>query len=390
MSHRTQLLIYFAAVMCMAAAAGGVHDSIFNNFLNHEYKMSAGARGNLEFPRELPGLMVVVMTGILCALSVTRMATLATIIFAAGMMGLGLMGNVYPLMILMMILGSTGLHLLMPAGSTLTLALAAEGRKGKRMGQVGVMENVGVILGAGIVWLMFRAMHLPYRAGFITAGVLGLASAFFYSRLRVPGIHGKRARFLVRKKYSLYYALEFLWGARKQIFITFGPWVLIKEYGREPDSIGILLMTGAFLGIVARPLAGWCIDRFGERKVLIADGLILSVVCIGYGYALKIAPNADAARRIACACFIADNLLMALSAARAIYLSHMSPSHEETASTLSMGISINHFVSMIIPTFAGLLWDGVGYEKVFLAAAFLALCNAATASLMPRKRQAIV
>jgi nitrate/nitrite transporter NarK len=146
-------------------------------------------------------------------------------------------------------------------------------------------------------------------------------------------------------------------------------------------------MTGAIIGLVFKPLAGLAIDRFGERAILIADGLVLTLVCIGYGYAMPICGADPAlARTLASACFVADNLLFALGAGRAIYLSRIALSREELSSTLGMGVSINHIVSMTIPAAAGALWAGLGFEKVFLAAAILALTNAALASFVPRKK----
>ena len=49
-----------------------------------------------------------------------------------------------------------------------------------------------------------------------------------------------------------------------------------------------------------------------------------------------------------------------------------------------MGVSINHVASMAIPTVAGAIWVGLGYERLFLGATVFAVVLAAVASLVPR------
>jgi MFS family permease len=385
LAPKTQLILFFSAIACFAAAMG-VHDSIFNNFLSDTFDMSASQRGWLELPRELPGFLVVVMAGILYALPVTHLAVVGALTFSVGMVGMALLGTSYWPMVAMMMCGSAGIHLLQPVGASVALSLSGPSNRGKRMGQMGAVGTCGMVLGTGFVWLVFDRAAPQYRLGFLCAAAVGGVCAIIYALMHIPHLHQPRAKLVVRRKYRLYYVLELLFGARKQIFITFGPWVLIKVYGEPASSIAGLLMTAALIGIVFKPLAGAAIDRFGERTVMIADGLVLAVVCIGYGYALKLTGDVNTARPIACACFVADNLLFALGSARAVYISRMADSPQEVTSTLAMGVSINHAVSMTIPAAAGAIWTAFDYDRVFLAAAILALAIAAVSTLVPEKR----
>ena len=81
---------------------------------------------------------------------------------------------------------------------------------------------------------------------------------------------------------------------------------------------------------------------------------------------------------------ICRGFLHALGNARALYLSRLAPSPQELNSSLAMGVSINHVASMLIPTVAGAIWVGLGYERLFLGAAAFALVLAGVASLVPR------
>jgi len=363
------------------AAALSLNDSIFNNYLDDTFGLSANARGWLELPRETPGFLVFLTAGALAAAPLTRVGLVAALTYAAGMLGLALFGASFGPMMAMLLISSTGMHLLQPVGSTVALALGDEGSRGRRLGQMGAIGTLGAIAGTGFVWVVFDQAAPQYRLGFVCSAVLACVAGLIYASLRIPGLRKPRARIVLRRRFWLYYVLELLFGARKQIFITFGPWVLIKAYGEPATSIAGLLMVAAVIGVVFKPLAGMAIDRFGERAVLVADGMVLALVCVGYGYALPLmGGDVERARVLACACFVADNLLFALGSGRAVYVSRLADSPQELSSTLAMGVSVNHIVSMTIPIVAGTVWTLFGYERVFLSAAALALIIAAFAS----------
>src|SRR5690606_39285053 len=80
------------ALLLAAVALVGVHigifESTFNNYLDAVHKLDASSRGVLEFPRELPGFLVAVISGILFLLSDSRAAAVAIGALAAGLLGL--------------------------------------------------------------------------------------------------------------------------------------------------------------------------------------------------------------------------------------------------------------------------------------------------------------
>jgi MFS family permease len=376
--------MFFAAVICMAAAMG-IFESIFNNYLDDTFEMAADSRGILELPREFPGFMVVVMAGVLCMLTVTQLGIVGAVVFAVGTAGIGLWGGrSYGGMIILMMIHSAGLHLLQPVTSSIALSLADSSKRGMRMAQVGIVGTVGMVGGTALIKVLFNESAPAYTVWFVLAAGIALIPAVLYYRMHLPHLHQPRARMVIRKRFSLYYALEFLFGARKQIFLTFGFWVLVKEYEAKADDIAGLLMTAAIIGLGFKPMVGWTVDRFGPRAVMVADGFLLAVVCIGYGYARHFTSDADLAFRIASACFVADSLLFALGNARSVYVSHLTESHQELTSTLAMGVSINHIASMVIPMIGGAIWMAFGYERVFTAAAVLALGISAVSTLVPK------
>ena len=73
------------------------------------------------------------------------------------------------------------------------------------------------------------------------------------------------------------------------------------------------------------------------------------------------------------ACLVTDQLLFGTGMARDIYLSKIAMRPEDVAPSLSMGVTINHIVSMSIPSLGGIMWMKLGHQSVFIAAAAVAL-----------------
>ena len=384
-SSSNQIWLFFAAILLMGVASR-TQESIFSNFLADTFNITAGGRGWLELPRELPGFLVVLVAGALAALPVTRLGMTGAAIMACGILGIALLGvTSFGLMVVFMVIASTGMHLAMPVASSLAIGLGGKHDRGKRMGEADAVGTLGMILGSAFIWVIFDKTSPQYRTGFTCAALVAMLAAIVYRQMHVPHLHQPRARLVFRRKYRLYYVLEFFHGARKQIFLTFGPWVLIKVYGFQAETMAGLFTLSALAGLVFKPLAGRVIDRIGERGVLVADGIVLVLVCVGYGYALQITGDMEKARKLACACFILDDMLFALGSGRAIYVSRLVHSPQELTSTLAMGVSINHIVSMSIPAVAGAIWLGFGYQRVFLSGACLAVVISCLASLIPPK-----
>ena len=129
-----------------------------------------------------------------------------------------------------------------------------------------------------------------------------------------------------------------------------------------------LWIVASLLGIFFQPMLGHAIDRFGPKRVLMADAVCIVAVCLGYGFSHRIG-NERVALWLLYACFVGDQLLFGANMAREIYLSQIAESRDHVAPTLSLGITINHAVSMIVPALGGLVWMRFGHHWVFIGAA---------------------
>lgn len=366
-----QLKLFLSALL-LFGVAHGLFDISFNNYLSDTFHISAQTRGLLEFPREIPGFLTALFIGMLFFVSETRIAATAALLSGLSLISIALWGAHWIPMIILMTVCSTGVHLFLPVRSSISMALAREGRHGRRLGQVGAIQFASGIIGSLLIWFVFRKTTGSYPLLFTLGGILSLIAAALFFAMRLPGAHLQRPKWIWRRQYSLYYILAILFGGRKQIFLTFGPWVLIREFHQSAAVFAQLWVAGAIAGLFFQPLLGSLIDRWGERKVLIIDSLCVMTVCLGYAAAHWI-PNPRLVLPLLFACYIGDQLLFGVNIARTTYLSKIALNPTHIAPTLSLGSTLDHAVSMTVPILGGLLWATLGYQAVFLAAALLAL-----------------
>jgi len=380
-------LAIFLLVVAALGTTSGIFETTFNNFLSDSFQITAEARGKLEFPRELPGFLVAIMGGLLFFLSEIKLGTLAAFATGLGLVGLTTLGTHYSLMVASMMLWSAGNHMMMPVNNAIALSLAAPNRRASRMGEIGAIGLAATIAGSGLVWVGLERLHLSYR-GLFTAGACGaMLAALCVSRMRsLPARSGRRPKLVLKRRYWLYYLLNVFSGARKQVFVTFGPWVLVKVFGEPAPTIAKIWIVASAIGIIFQPQLGKLIDRLGERAILMCDALLLIGVCLGYGFAREL-PLARPVHLVY-VCYALDHILFAAGMARTTYLDKIAESEADVHASLSVGVSIDHAVSMSIPALGGWVWMGYGFPYVFLGAAGIALCNLMATSFirLPARR----
>ena len=180
--------------------------------------------------------------------------------------------------------------------------------------------------------------------------------------------------------------LEVFYGARKQVFITFGPYVLVLFYGADAATISLLFAVSAVAGFFAAPVVGKIIDKFGYKVVMISDTLILVIVCFFYGFAHYLFPM-NVAFIVCCVNYILDSVISLVSMASNVYVQDLSDNQDEVKATISTGVSVNHVITIFIALFGGWIWQSLGIETLFIISAFLGLCNSAYAATIKTKKK---
>ena len=381
----------FLTALLLSGIAAGLYKGIQDNFLAEIVKIDAFGRGITEFFRELPGLFLILFLAWMYRFSENRIFKIGMAFMMAGMIGLTLAGflpvNFFSglagkaSVIFLMVVYSCGEHLVMPLKSSLSLNLARGDKGGASLGITSALGFGGNILGFLIVSLVFFLLtrfgvtkYSQFRIIYAASAFLMVSALLVSQVMKDEGLIVKRPRFYFAKKFSKFYMLEVFYGARKQVFITFAPYVLILNYGASTSVISLLLAISAVCGFIASPLIGKLIDHVGYKAVMIGDTLILIVVCFLYGFSHRIFPM-HIAFYVVCVNYIFDAIISVASMASNVYVQDIAENQEELTATISSGISVNHVISIIIALMGGLIWKLAGIELLFSLSAFLGLLN---------------
>lgn len=364
----------FLLVGVFTGIASGIYTTVFNNFLQDAYKLTSEGRGIVEIPREFPGVLIMVILALLSFLGDIRVSSIAMLLASLGMVGLGLFSPTFASMLVWMMVLSLGTHIFLPLAPGIGMNLSKKEEYGVRLGRFNAYNLAATIFGYAIVWAGFKYFHLSYKAAFILSAVFYVLASFALNLMHSNKPEKHKIRFVFRRKYMLYYILCIVNGARKQIFLTFAPWVLIQVFHLDPPVFAILGVIIAAVSIMTRTIIGNAIDKLGERFVLSAGAVVLFIICIGYSFAGDVFPASIAVVIIA-GCYVIDNSMNAVEMARSIYVKKIAVEPGDVTPTLSAGTSFDHIVAMSIPTLGGILWASAGYKYVFFVAALIAVIN---------------
>jgi predicted MFS family arabinose efflux permease len=379
-------IVLFVIAMALLGCAGGIFDTTSNNYYAETFRITAEQRGDLELPREFPGFMVAVMSGVLFFVAEVHLGVLSAGLLALGMLGLAAFANQshqYANMLVFLVMWSAGAHLSMPVTQSLALTLAEDRQVGMKLGALASLRAIATVVGCAVVWVYFRHFGGRFSVTFALGGGIAAVAAVVFlwlGRTMPPAHHGPRPKLVLKRRYGLFYVLSILFGARKQVFLTFGPWVLIRLYQRRADTIAELVIIATVLAMGLMPVVGWLLDRLGERCVLMADAALSAVVCLSYGFAGDLfAPSA--AFLVVCGAFVLDQFLFGVQMARTTYLSKIAENRADIGGTLGMGVSLDHAVSIPVAMLGGRLWQAFGsHRPVFMAAACVAFAALAACS----------
>ncbi|MDR0551892.1 MAG: MFS transporter [Spirochaetaceae bacterium] len=385
----------FLSVLILSGIAYGLYKGVQDNYLIEALGVNPFQRGIIEFVREIPGLLVMFILAAMYRFAEQRVFKIGTTLMLAGVAGLLVVRSEIFIVVVFIVVYSFGEHIVMPVKSTISLDLAEKGRGGAALGVTSTISNLGNIAGYLIVSLIFfifarlgfeRTDTAQFKLVFGVSTALMVAAVLISLAVRETEMKTKRRRFYFSRKFSTYYMLEIFYGARKQVFFTFGPMVLIREYGAPTSVIATLLAFAAVFGMVFSPLIGRLIDYLGCKIIMVSDTLILVAVCFFYGFSHRIFPK-DTAFIVVCVNYILDSILTLGSMATNVYVQSISETQDEMTATISTGISINHVLSIFIALLGGFIWNITGIEVLFCISAALGLLNsayAATIKLPPK------
>ena len=360
----------------------GLYKGMLDNFLAEVVQMGEMGRGVTEFFRELPGIALIFILAAFYMLSAETLYKVGALIMLVGMAMHAALPPTKVLATLSIFTYSLGEHIQIGMKSTLSLQYAKSGHGGTALGVQNSANQVGTLAGYLVIVAVFSlcTASQPYTAFFAVAAVLaGISAVFSFGIKGSSQTDETKRRFYFHKKYHKFYMLEMFYGARKQVFFTFGPYVLILFYGASAATISLLFAVSAIACFFAAPAVGKLIDKIGYKIVMVSDTLILVIVCFFYGFAHHFFPKYTAFL-ICCINYVLDSVISLASMAANVYVQDLSDNQDEVKATISTGVSINHVITIFIALFGGWIWQALGIETLFIVSAILGLCNSAYAA----------
>jgi hypothetical protein len=373
--HRVDNPEYFLILVAVAASlAFSVWQALLNNFAIEQSAFTGREIGILQSLRELPGFLAFTAVFVLLVLKEQAFAVLSVALLGAGVAITGFLPNEYGLYFTTVLM-SLGFHYLYTIQQSLTLQWIDIGRAPLVMGHLSAASSIAAIVAYGSVWLGMEYLDFEYWWLYLGAGGLALIIAIAAWRIfpafahRVP----QRKHLLMRKRYWLFYALSFMSGARRQIFVVFAGFLMVEKFGFSAANIALLFLVNHVINAAVAPRIGRLIMRYGERLALSLEYAGLIIIFTAYAF-VEVA-------WVAALLYIFDHILFAMAIAIKSYFQKIADP-ADIASTAGVSFTINHIAAVVIPVTFGIIWL-YSPRFVFLAGSGMAAVSLLLAMLVP-------
>lgn len=357
-----------------ATLSFSVWQALLNNYAIEQAAFTGREIGMLQSLREIPGFLAFTTVFVLLILREQTFALIAIALLGAGVALTGFMPSEYGLYFTTVLM-STGFHYFYTVQQSLTLQWIEKERAPEVMGRISSASSIASLVAFGIVWAGMTHFDLGYQLLYLVAGgitvLLVLASALLFPTF--PQLVPQRKHLLMRRRYWLYYALTFMSGARRQIFIVFAGFLMVEKFGFSAANVALLFLVNHVINAWAAPKIGRLITRFGERRALTLEYLGLIVIFTAYAFVESAA--------VAVVLYVLDHMLFAMAIAIKSYFQKIADP-AEIASTAGVSFTINHIAAVVIPVTFGVIWLH-SPSAVFLAGSIMAALSLLLARMVP-------
>ena len=354
-------------LLLILAAAGPLSfatwQALLNNFAIERAAFTGAEMGILQSLREVPGFLAFAVVFVLLLIREQSLAYLSLVALGLGTAITGFFPSVMGLYVTTMIM-SVGFHYYYTLERSLTLQWIDKPRTPEVMGRMIAAASVASIVTFGLIWLAFDLAGLDFAWVYLIGGGATIALALFawLAFPKFPEAVQQHRHMVLRRRYWLYYALTFMSGARRQIFIVFAGFLMVEKFGYRVEEITLLFLLNAVINIFLAPRIGRLIARWGERRALICEYLGLIGVFAAYAFV----ENAT----FAAALYVIDHLFFAMAIAIETYFQKIAD-RRDIAATAGVSFTINHIAAVMIPAAFGFVWL-ISPAAVFLAGAAMA------------------
>ena len=370
------LLILMAIALPLAFS---VWSALLNNFVVEIIRFDGLDIGLLHTIREIPGFLAV---GVISILLFFREQTLALLMLC--MLGLATAVTAwFPFLsgiLTITLLSSIGFHFFETVNQSLQLQWFSKKEAPRKLGKLMAIGSAATLVAYTFLVLGWDKLNLSFNSAYMIAGLscfsLAVLGYLIFPNFEAPITQTKKM--VLRKRYWLYYLLQFMSGARRQIFVVFAGFMMVERFGLDVQQLTTIYLINLMFNIALAPLLGRAVARYGERKALAVEYFGLSLVFFAYGGIYLFGWGVF----IATILYLLDHLFFALALAIKTYFQKIADP-QDIAATAAVAFTINHIAALFLPLGLGFLWLTSPF-LVFCTAGTLSVISFALALLIPR------
>jgi len=372
----TSLLFVMAMAMPVAFATWS---ALLNNFVIEVAGFDGADIGWLHSVREIPGFFAI---GVIALIMFIREQVLGLV--ALVMLGVSTAVTAqFPTMggiLAVTMLSSTGFHYYETVNQSLQLQWIDKKRAPQMLGWILSAGSGATLIVYLLIVLSWERFGLTYSIVYWLSGGFTAVVAVFcllaYPQFEAP--HPQVKTFVLRRRYWLYYALQFMSGARRQIFVVFAGFMMVERFGYKVDDITQLFLFTLVANMIAAPMLGKVVAMFGERRALIFEYAGLCIVFFAYGGIYYFGWGVVLATGL----YVVNHLFFSLALAIKTYFQKIADPRD-IAPTAAVAFTINHIAAVFLPALLGYVWL-TSPGMVFLLAAGMAIVSLILSLLIPR------
>jgi len=359
-----------------AAISWAVWLNLLNNFAIEKVDFTGAEIGILQSLREIPGFLAFTVILVLAFIREQKLAYISLAILGIGVMVTGLVQTNMTFYLATIVM-SVGFHYFETINGSLTLQWIDKDKTAEFLGRVIATRSAASIIAFSLVWLLFQQFNMEFLWIYMIGGGISITIVVFCWRhfSLLPEKVSQTKKIILRKRYWLYYGLQFLSGARRQIFMVFAGFLMVAKFEFSVAEISLLLLANAAINVVIAPKIGRLIHKFGERRALIFEYVGLTFIFVGYGLVES--------AYVAVFLYIADHLLFSIAIALKTYFQKIADP-ADIASSAGVSFTINHIAAVFIPVLFGFIWL-YSPSLVFFVGSGIALASLLLALNMPSK-----
>ncbi|MEI6205195.1 MAG: MFS transporter [Desulfuromonadales bacterium] len=365
LTSANQSMFRFLAVLTAASMVGlQGYTILFNNYAVETVHLEGLHVGLIQSVREIPGFLALTAIYVMLVVREHRLAALSIVLLGFGVALTGFFPSFRGVAITTLIM-SFGFHYYETVNQSLTLQYFSTHQSPLVMGKLRSLAAITSIISAGFIWGLGFVMN--YTGIFLVVGIVVFLAGLWaiFQDPTHTDVPPQKLRMFLKRRYWLYYLLTFMSGARRQIYMVFSMFLLVKVFHFSVQAITALFIINNIINWIINPMIGRAINAFGERTLCTVEYAGVIMVFLTYAYA--------SSGWVVAGMYILDYILFNFAVAIRTYFQKIADP-QDIAPTSAVGFTINHIAAVFLPALGGYLWM-LNYRIPFLMGAAMGVVS---------------